>query len=565
MKKFKRILAIVMTLAMVLTMGIGLSASAAGTGSITINAPDNITLTSQTFSAYQIFTVEISTDSVTGAIDGYVYTLNSAYSGFLALHPTYGADEAAFIEWFEDKSDNADDLNQLAIDLMTFITDTPAITATGSATGASTPGVKSVTISAVPYGYYLVTGNGNEAASIHTLVTVPGKDTAGEPDDNVEIYVKADAPTIDKEVWFHEDGTSPIAGDAGWKDWTDVNIGDTVYFKHESKVPAMLGYDRYWFIVHDSMSKGLTLNHTDATTSTFAVSVGGAPLTQVADAAAFTSAPGAAQFYVEVGSNYNGGYTAYTDGTNFIVVINPDWFVKQAKDAAILITYEATLNEDAVIGAPGNPNKVYLQYSSNPYDTGDGTYGNPGDTEDTPEDEVFVYTFDLDIYKYTGTLSSSSEKALPGAEFELRTVENDDRTAIKFVDLTGGNYRVATDDDATTTTALVSPTSGEIHIDGLDAGTYYLVETEAPTGYNELDDAIIVVIAHDDGEGAYTVSWEIGTVNDTGTVNVENNTGAVFPRTGGIGRTIFIVVGLTLMAGAVVVLTVRRKVSKTAR
>ena len=566
MKKFKRIFAIVMTLAMVMSLGIGLTASAVGeTADIVINVPmsSSLTLTGMPFAAYRIFDVEISTNTA-GEIEGYVYKLNPAYSGFLATYSsTYGSTASDFIDFIEKAGTDSDELNQLTLDLIEFI-DTNTIAPNAIATGAA----KSVTFPSVLYGYYLVTGDGKEAKSMHILITVPGEDMDGMPA-NATKTIKADAPTIDKEVWFHNTGDpngNPAPTTPGWQDWTDVSIGDNVYFKHESKVPNMFGYDRYWFIVHDSMSPGLTLDETS-----FAITVGGITLSgKVTDDREDVSTFGLYNYIVVVDSaeypGYGGGYTG---ATNFAIYFDPDVFIDFTIGDDIIITYNATLNDDAVIGLDGNPNIVYLEYSNNPHETGNGDYNDePGDTGKTTEDEVWVYTFDFEIYKYTGVLDGS-EKALPGAEFELRTSESIAATAITFIELNVGSatvpaqYRVATEEEITEnvgiTKTLITPEFGKIHIDGLDAGKYYLIETESPTGYNKLEGAVVVDIIFDHSTPEYTVKQD-GTATDS--VNVENNTGTIFPDTGGIGRTIFIFVGLTLMVGAIVTLTVRRKVAK---
>ena len=578
MKKVRKLIAIAMTMAIIFSMAIGLTASASPppTGNIEIKAPDggSITLNSKTFFAYKIFDLEIST-AAGGVIDGYLYTLSDEFEDFLDEFPAYGPDESDFIDFIAGPA-TAAQLNQLAVDLMAFIV-AEGITATDSETATSP---STVTIADVPYGYYLVTGDSNEARPMHALVTVPGKDAAGAADDAV-VIVKADAPSIDKEVWFHDkadadDPTDP--DDDGWNDWTDVNIGDTVYFKHESSVPDMNGYDIYWFIVRDSMSKGLTLDDASFTITVDDVLLDGTVATERDDVSDILLDEPYDYIVVINGAEYT-GHTGYTDATNFAIYFNPELFVNYRVSARIVIMYEAELNEEAIIayeggGDFGNPNKVYLEYSNNPYDTGNGDYNDePGDTEDTPEDEVWVYTFKFDIYKYTGALGGETEKALAGAEFELRTDANVETTAIEVVLAEEGSvsspaiYRVATSDDAVEdiTTTLVSPGSGEIEIIGLDAGTYYLVETKAPSGYNGIEDAVEVIIVHNRAEKDYEVEWTLNATPGAGTVNIQNNTGTIFPGTGGIGRTIFIVIGITIMAGAVVALTVRNRIAKAVR
>jgi len=618
MKRFKRVFAIVMTLAMLMSLGIGLTTSAAGEdASITIKAPGSgsLSLEGQVFNAYKIFDLEISTDSVTGEIDGYIYKPITVYEDWyddvLDYAGIISGSTEDLLSWMGEATPV--ELDDIGILLAAFIKGPPPIDSDGTATGTTGP---SVTISGLDYGYYFITGNGKaegdkEITSLHTFVTVPGTDSLGAPEDNIAIKIKADAPSIEKQVWNHgTKGPNELHGPAEplslgseqWTDWTDVNIGDPVYFHHVSKVPLMLGYDKYWFIVHDSMSAGLTLIHDsdNILTSSFVVMVGTTILDIVEDEDRFTAGPGgAAEYYVVVDSDYAGtGAYSDTETTNFMVVINPYWFVTQSPAEAgagkdIIIEYMAYLNENAVIGYEpssdwGNPNKVYLEYSSNPYDTGDGSYDDKGDTKDTPEDEVWVYTFDIDLYKYTGTFGETSEKPLPGAKFELRRLPEPvapKTSVVQFVSVgedTSGTavYRVAypwekIDPGKTSSEILTTPVSGKIRLIGLDAGMYKLIETEAPAGYNPLDSYVQVLIIHGEDEHdvqEYSVAWINKDVDDntigsvaSGSVNIQNNTGTIFPDTGGIGRTIFIVVGLTIMAGAVVALSVRRKVSRAVR
>jgi len=250
----------------------------------------------------------------------------------------------------------------------------------------------------------------------------------------------------------------------------------------------------------------------------------------------------------------------------------------------IEIIYEAVLNENAVIGDTGNPNWVSLKYSNNPNFDGSGTKP----TGDTPEDDAWVYTYKLDIFKFTGTST-----ALEGVQFQLWNADN--TMVAEFVldtDIYRFNGFVTPPPGDVNDTLLITDSSGNINIEGIGEGDYILVEYQGLPGYNPIDDLQVYVynsnIWEDDGTGVLVlkgsatdgIEWLTANRGNTGSgaslvaysdlvdqtkVSVENNTGAVFPRTGGIGRTIFIVVGLTIMVGAVVALTVRRKVAKAVR
>jgi len=517
--KNSKILSLILALAMVLAIALPMTVSAASDASITVNGPSSLVLTASDFAAYKLFDVKVSNTS-TGKT--YAYTPVAGLDGFLTAYPAYGADADAFKAALDA---NSIDMFDLTKDLKAHFT-TGGIAATQISD-------TSVRFNNLDYGYYLVVGKGeNDGVDViaHcSLVTVDGIDKCAT------INLKADAPFITKEVLNHNLDN----GNGDWDEWTDINIGTNAEFKLTSRVPVMsvsdgdfpyTGYKSYTFTVHDTMSAGLTFNN-DVN-----VYIGG------------SATPLDASYYsVNIVSSGDG------DPTVFDIVFDPDLFVTLTENASIEITYSAELNEYAVIGAPGNPNTVSLEYSNNPYTTSEG---DGGDTGETPESVVIVYTFDLDIYKYTGTLYGDDQESLPGAEFELRDSEGN---VMSFVELADGIYRLATsaDDAQDITTVLISNDEGIIHIDGLDAGEYELEETEAPAGYNLIPGFITAItITHDDQEGAYTV-W----VDDaeTNTVNIQNNKGNELPGTGGMGTTIFYIVSAILTAGLVIFFVSRRK------
>jgi LPXTG-motif cell wall-anchored protein len=229
---------------------------------------------------------------------------------------------------------------------------------------------------------------------------------------------------------------------------------------------------------------------------------------------------------------------------------------------------DATLNSNAKIGsAEGNPNEVYLTYSNNPNYTGTGDNTPTGTT---PKDKVIVFTYELDTTKVDGTTKAK----LSGAEFELYKGTDTKSYAI----VADGKVTGWTTDE-TKATALKSDDNGLFKVAGLDDGTYYLKETKAPTGYNLLTAPVTLVIA------AATVNSQnwVGTAADaltaltikvgseaiadgnvsTGTVTatIANNAGSTLPSTGGIGTTLFYVIGILLMSGAAVLLVTKKKMA----
>lgn len=197
---------------------------------------------------------------------------------------------------------------------------------------------------------------------------------------------------------------------------------------------------------------------------------------------------------------------------------------KLNENETVVFTYQAKVNENATANT-AIKNTAHLNYSGQ---------------DDTSDSDV--YTYDFNLFKYY-TDATGKKVGLDLAEFKL---ENSEGTAISFVKTENGEYRVATSDDTTTTQTIVS-TTGYVNIYGLAAGSYNLIETEAPKGYNQLTGKVPVTIK-DDKENAVTQ-----------TVEVENKAGSTLPGTGGMGTTLLYTVGSVLVLGAGVLLVVRRR------
>ena len=220
----------------------------------------------------------------------------------------------------------------------------------------------------------------------------------------------------------------------------------------------------------------------------------------------------------------------------------------------ITITYSAELNENAEVGLEGNPNESKLSYG-----VADSTTGKPSGT--TPPSKTTTYTWDVDVFKYTnktteeGESAKTEEVALAGAKFTL-SKNSDGTNPIALVSEGNNVYRVAKTGETGTVTEITTDTTGTFTIQGLDADTYYLTETAAPAGYNKLADAVTIVIG------------ENGVVNGTteapqgvDEVKVLNQSGTELPSTGGMGTTLFYVLGSVLVVGAVVLLVTRKRMS----
>ena len=491
-----------------ITTGVTVSPSATnnttGNASITINraANSNISLSGKTFYAYKVF------DVTSDALSGYNYTITDEFKTF-NNYPNSAT--VGLREYISGLTGNSTEMNVLAANLWDYI-EGNNIQPTGSQTAASSDSVK---ISDLPHGYYLLFGSAM-AGSVN-IVAALSLTTA---DSDIVITLKADAPWIAKHVWNQET--------SGWTAWGNAKMGETINYRLTSAVPEMIGYEAYVYMVHENLSAGLSFN-----SDSIVVKVNGAT--------------------VNAGTDYTVNINP-VDNNAFTITFVPAVFVNYNPGNPIEITYSADLNQNAVIGAPGNTSETVLEFSNNPVETG---------TAQTAKHIVTVYTFDLNIYKYTGTFGGN-DTALANAEFELRTDPSNPATAIDFVLGTSGNgtlatvYRHAAPTEAGKTKTLITPTSGKINLIGLEPGTYYLVETKAPAGFNLLSQPITVVIAHTDGNGSTGLVVN-GAVANPQVVNVQNNAGTILPETGGMGSKIFILVGFLLMATATALFLIRTK------
>ncbi len=336
-----------------------------------------------------------------------------------------------------------------------------------------------------------------------TLGTLCSLDTTNP---NVTMEEKNEVPTNVKTV--EEDST----GNYGEKN--DADIGQTVNFK--STITAQAGAENYVF--HDKMSEGLTFG------GSVYVTLNG----NAVDASNYTFTDYTVQ-----------GATTPTDGCTFEVSFKQNFCDTLAAGNEIVISYTATLNEKAVIAGDGNPN------------TSKVSYGDSSNTKFTPDSQTKTYTWDVDVFKYT--MNGETETALADAKFTL-SKNSDGSNPIALVSEGNNVYRVAKTGETGTVTEITTDATGKFTIKGLDADTYYLTETAAPAGYNKLAGPVTIVIG------------ENGVVNGTteapqgvDEVKILNQSGTELPSTGGIGTTIFYVIGGVLVIGAAAMLIAKRK------
>ncbi len=319
---------------------------------------------------------------------------------------------------------------------------------------------------------------------------------------NVTIKEKNSESTVDKQV--QEDST----GDYG--DHNDADIGQTVNFRTTINV---VDGDPKNYVLHDTMSAGLTFDP-----ASVAVTIGERTLAKNTDYTLVTS--------------------GLTDGCTFEVKFK-DGVLKP--NDVVEVAYSAEVNEYAVIGGTGNDNKTHLTYSDTPKSTG--------------ERLTKTYVWQFDVFKYA--MRDGQEIPLAGAQFVLYKTVNDEKF---YAQVANGKITGWTDDQKYATVFETSD-KGKFVIAGLDADTYYLEETKAPDGYNRLKEPVNVVITANIASGKTVTATITYNENATGTVRIENQTGVELPSTGGIGTTVFYVIGGLLMGVAVVLLVTRKKMS----
>ena len=503
MKHIKKLASLLLALVMVFALATTAFAEET-TYSITINnsAKDH------TYEAYQIFTGDLSGTTLSNIVWG---------SGVSEAGQTALGDAAAKAETLKNEAD----AKAFAKAVAPYLT-----TAAGS---ANTVTDGKYVISGLAAGYYLVKDQdgsltGDNDSYTEYIIQVVG---------NVTATPKSDVPEVQKKVKDINDSTDTTK--TGWQDSADYDIGDSIPFQLKATLADNVSsYTTYKVVFHDTLSKGLTYNND-------------------------------AKVYID-GTETN-GFTVTADGTTTLTVSCDDVKALGAGNSSVItVEYTAKLNENAVLGSAGNPNEVYLEYSNNPNksETGDNETGN------TPKDVAIVFTYKTIINKVDG-----ENQPLTGAAFKLEKL-------IKGKD-------GAEDTWTTVKEFTVDETITSFTFSGLDDGRYKLTETKTPAGYNTIDPIYFVIEAtHDETADApalktlnayltdvngnkqtemkegESVNIDLGTVDLTAgsiTTTVVNKSGSELPSTGGIGTTIFYVLGGVLVLAAVVLLVTKKRMS----
>ena len=311
----------------------------------------------------------------------------------------------------------------------------------------------------------------------------------------------ANLTTTNPSVTIHDKNDVPFDK---VDDKESVEIGEVVNYTINGKVPDTTGFTSYEYTITDTMSEGLTFN------DDVKVYVGNVELT--------------------------GNYTYEKVGNGFKVTIKV-MDIQDKVSQPIVVKYTATVNENAI--AKISENDAKLVYSNNPTDS-----KNHGELTD----KETVYSAKIKIVKYHDALEDMKNR-LPNAKFVLsKKVMEGEKEGVKYYKYDSINNAVTWVDTRKDADVFVTTVNGEAEVRGLKNGTYYLIETEAPAGYNLLAEPVKVEI---NGSDANVDSLTV-------TTNVENHTGSLLPGTGGIGTRIFYIAGAALLLGAVVVLLVKK-------
>ena len=372
------------------------------------------------------------------------------------------------------------------------------------------------TISGLAAGYYLVKDKDNSISGDDTytsyIIQVLG---------TTEIAPKGDKPSVEKKVKDTNDSTGATTD---WQDSADYDIGDTIPYQLTGTLPTNYAeYKQYYYKFTDTMSAGLTYKN-DAKVYV----VKGESKIDITEKCSIVSNKNAAN------------ETVLTVSIDDLKVLG----VSIDKDSKIVVEYSAILNDQAKIGADGNPNVVDLTYSNNPNQQSGGT----PDTGKTLEDKVIVFTYELDANKYANEVKAGNE--LPGAGFTLYKK-----------DAATNEYKAVGEE-------VTGEGMTKFIWTGLDDGEYKLVETTTPAGYNTMKPVEFTISAEHDSENvdpklsalSCTLENFEATLN-TGVIegNIINQSGATLPETGGIGTYIFYAVGGLLLVGAAVMLVAKKR------
>ena len=502
MKRMKRIMALMLAAIMMMAMSVTAFAAegATGTHTLTVNVKSTEPaqdLKGQTINLYKLFDV---TESKSGETTNYAYTVNNTYKAALASVLKIG-ETSKDEDFVKAVADQEATIQQFANDFTAkALTDNLGATNTS---GKIEESKTSYEFTGLDAGYYLVYVTGGKEIQ-SSLVTVDETTNT--------VNLKTEAPSIEKTA-----------------DKTTVNIGDVVKYTVKGSIPDTTGYAQYVYKIHDELSTGLDFVNDAKGTAL------GAGATTVNVTVAFTDNS------VTAAGTTPTVATLDTANNRKMSLDLSEWVRANQtnKGKEFTVTYYAKVNKDAVVTEKNN---AQLEYGNN-----------PTDTPTTTPSEAKTPTYPLDILK---TKKDSTVK-LAGAKFSLYTTEADAKNGTNPIKVTGGNGNYVVDStSATTEFESVENIEGKgynLRVNGLAEGTYYLVETKAPDGYNKLTAPVVIKITKstDTDVNNWTISKD-GTVETDKIIDIENSTGSLLPSTGGRGAIAFAVIAALLVFGVAV-------------
>ncbi|MCD7848107.1 MAG: SpaH/EbpB family LPXTG-anchored major pilin [Oscillospiraceae bacterium] len=550
MKRLNKMLSLLLAIAMLLSMAVAVEAASTNDCSIKVtNASDG-----ETYYAYKIF------DAVVGG-SNYSYTIDEESPFFEAINDATKSGEALenllelkesvtepgtyVVTYKGTTEENKTAFTTAMISIIKDVLETTTPTITPDGTGTVDTGESTVIISDLYAGYYYVSTTVGTVVSLGT--------TSGS---QAEIEDKNEEPYVSKTVYdgTETDETQILNDTNNWDDANDAGVGDTVYFT--TKIYHLADIET--LVLHDTMDTGLDFDDI-VSVKLYSGPSDVDPEELIADddytitVKGTGSAPSDDCTFEINFANLLDSNTKYSDKVTG--ASNPD-------AAYIEVIYKATINSNAVIySVDGNPNS-----------NDNNTYVSFGNDSKSEKSTTKTYVYSLNIYKYTGE-SVEKGTALEDATFYIYKKDSNGTPYYAVLDLTSSPYTLqswtTTEADAT---KITTTSTGLLQIEGLDEGTYYIHETEAPAGYNPLTADVEFYIA---GEGEtnmeqgaiYGSSTSGNTITESVTVQsvsytaipIKNSTGSELPGTGGIGTTIFYVVGGVLVVGAIVLLITKKR------